>query len=246
MSQHLTRKEMKRDEVAELVERSVDYVGGHRRSLFIGLGVAGGVIVLALAGVWWMSTRADRANELLARGLKLASAPVGVTSPKPDDPKEPSFADEAARRAATKALFEDLSRRPFADAADVADVYLGRIAMDEGDAARARELWQDFADSHSDHVLAGGVRRNLIALDRQQGKAAEVATQLEAMLAATGEHRPLPGDVVLVELARTYEQLGRGMDAISTYRRLAEEYPQSPYAGEARSKAGPDVPRRVS
>ena len=177
---------------------------------------------------------------MLAAAIKIYAAPIDAAAPKPDDPDAPTFADEAARRARAKAEFEQLkSGFPFARAAAVADVYLGRIALAEGDAERARQLWRGFIDHHGDHLLAGEVRVNLLALDRQQGHAADVATELEAMLAKAPDERPLPGDVILDELAQTYEQLGRAEDATSTYSRLAEEYPQSAYAAQARQKAGP-------
>jgi tetratricopeptide (TPR) repeat protein len=241
MSQRLTRKDIKRDEFAEWLGRSADYVGGHRRTLMMAGGIVLAVIVLAVGAFFWLAGRNDGANELLAEALEVYRAPIDAAAPKPDDPEEPSFADEAARRARARELFERLQGYRFADAADVADVYLGSIALAEGDAERAHELWTGFVDGHSGHVLAGSVRVDLLSLDRQQGRAEQVATELEAMRDAGPDDRQLPGDVVLFELAETYAQLGRDDEARSTYARLVEEYPQSAYVAAARQKAGPDA-----
>jgi tetratricopeptide (TPR) repeat protein len=240
MSQRLTRKEIKRDEVAEWFGGVGDFFRTHGKMLVVA-GVA--LVVLVVGGVGgflWLSSRATQANALLTRAMKVYAAPVVATDAKPDDSDNPSFTDEATRSAKAKELFAQLkSGFHFAHAADVADVYLGRIALADGDPDGARKLWQEFVDEHGKHLLANEIRVNLFALDRQQGKAADVASALEAMLTKAPDERPLPGDVILDELAETYEVLGRADDARSTYARLVEEYPQSAFAAEARQKAGP-------
>jgi hypothetical protein len=240
MNQRLTRKEIKRDEVAEWFGDTAEFLRRHRTMLILSTAAVVAVLVLAVGGYWWLSTRSAGANELLARAITVYAAPIDAIAPKPDDPDAPSFADEASRRARAKELFEKLANGfSFADAADVADVYLGRIAVADGDLDGAARYWREFVDAHRGHVLAGEVRVNLLALDRQRGRGAEVAGELEAMLTKAPDDRPLPGDVILSELATTYEQLGRDGDAKSTWSRLAEEYPQSAYAAAARQKAGP-------
>jgi tetratricopeptide (TPR) repeat protein len=240
MSQRLTRKEIKRDEVAEWIGRVTGYLGGHRRAIVL-LAVAVVVAAAAAVGAFlWHAGRVEGANELLARAMKVYAAPIEATAPKPDDPDEPSFASEDARRQRARELFTELADSySLVDVADVAAVYLGRIALTEGETDRARELWSGFVDERPDHVLAGEVRVNLLALRRQGGEAEEVASELQAMLEAPPDDRPLPGDVVLYELGQTYEQLGRTGDAQSTFARLVEEYPQSAYTSTAREKAGP-------
>lgn len=233
----LTRKEMKRDEVAEALGRTVEYSRTHAR-LLIGALVAVVVLVLAVALFFGWRDRAIAAtNADLAEAMEVFEARVDVGAADPEaDP--PVFASEEARRQRAAELFEEV-RHGSGHAADVALVYLGRLADEEGDPARARELWQEFLDADPEHLLSGSVRVSLMALDRAEGRGEEVASRLETMLDASPEERPLPGDVILYELASTYEGLEREEDARSTYQRLIEEYPQSPYAAEVRSKVGP-------
>jgi TolA-binding protein len=235
MSERLTRKEIKKDEFVEAVESSVSWVEQHGRTLILA-GIA--VVVLVAAGFgtyFWLQARSVEASEALDAALKVYRAPVGPDATADDD--GPTFADEAARRARAKELFQAVrADHGSSDAADVAGVYLGQIAADEGDTGSARELWTDYVDSHGDDVLAGQVRVNLLHLDRQEGRAEEVAAKLEGMLTEAPEERTLPADVVLWELATTYEALGRDDEAQSTYRRLSEEYPTSGFAAQARSK----------
>jgi tetratricopeptide (TPR) repeat protein len=236
MNQRLTRKEIKRDEFATAMERGVEYAGSHARSLIYA--IAGVVLAGALAfGIHtFLGSRAERANQALAFAIKVQQAPITATGAPPDDPKEPTFSTEAARRARAKQLFAAIRQHyPFSGAADVAAVYLGHIALEEGQAGRARELWNGFVKAHGDHLLASEVRVNLLDLDRKEGKAAEVATQLKGMLEK--EQPPLPKDLILFELAQTQEQLGQSQEAAKSYRRILDDYPRSAYRQTAQQKA---------
>jgi TolA-binding protein len=45
---------------------------------------------------------------------------------------------------------------------------------------------------------------------------------------------PLPVDGILMQLGRTYLEAGKKADAQQTFNRVVEEYPDSPFAGDAR------------
>lgn len=242
MNQRLTRKEIKRDELVEALERSASFVERNARLLVIGA-VAVAVALIAAFGTWsWMKSRGGVANEALTEALAVYQPEAAG-----DAGDDPALATEEGRRARAAELFGGIREDyGFTDAADVAGVYLAQIALEEGDAAKARELWEDFVDEHGETVLGRQVRLNLLSLDREEGRGEEVVGELERMLAAAPDDRELPGDLILYELAQTYEALGNDEQAESTYRRLVEEYPRSAYVGLARQKlpaaANPLVP----
>ena len=239
MNQRPTRKDMKRDELVEALERSRSFVETNSRILVLAaVGVA--VAALVAAGLWWwLAHQEQEANAAVAEALEVYRAPVGEEAAAAE-PGAVTFPDAAARRARASELFEEIrGSYRFADAADVADVYLAQIAAEDGDPERARELWEGFVGEHEEHLLADQVRVNLIHLDREQGRGEELVGELQGMLDAAPDERRLPGDVVLYELAETYEALGRGDEARTTWQRLAEEYPASPYAAAAQQAAGP-------
>jgi tetratricopeptide (TPR) repeat protein len=246
--QRLSRKEIKHDVRDDAfrhgVQEGYQYVAGHTRLL---IGVLVGI--LALVGVVigaraWMGAQEREATDLLARAEKVLQAPIVTSDAKPDDEKAPSFPDAAARDARAKALLDELrSEHSGSAAADVAAIYLGRLRQEAGDAEGARALWQEFLDDHDDHLLSAGVRVSLIELDRASGKAQEVADRLRASL--DGDDKELPEDVLLFELGRTLEELGKAEEAREAYQRLGDEYPDSPYASQAQAKArelGPQDP----
>jgi TolA-binding protein len=45
---------------------------------------------------------------------------------------------------------------------------------------------------------------------------------------------PLPVDGILMQLGRAYLDAGKRTDAQQTFNRLVEEFPESPYTGDAR------------
>lgn len=245
MTQHLTRKEIKQDDFATAVGRGLLYAESHARTLLLALGAVALLAILFVVGRAFMAERGEDANEMLSRAMKVSQAPLDAEAPKPDDPTSPTFADSGARRTRAKQLFEEVrSEYGSTDAADLAGLYLAQIAAEEGQLDRARELWSEFVDDHGDNLLAGQARVNLIHLDRQQGKGEDVATRLRAMLEQ--EEPELPKDVILFELATTQEELGRKEEALQSWRRLSEEYPESGYRADAQRKVAALDPARAA
>jgi tetratricopeptide (TPR) repeat protein len=243
MNQRLTRKEIKRDEFASAVGRSVEYAESHARTILYALGGALALLVIGLGLYFWLGSRSERANEALAYAIRVQQAPIEAAAPRPQDRLAPSFATEAARQARAKELFQEVHEEfGGTDAGDVAGLYLAQIAAQEGQPDRARELWTDFVEEHGDHALAGEARLNLFALDRQQGKGEELVTRLRGMLEES--EPPLPKDAVLYELGMTLEQLNRPQEAIQAYQQILDDYPQSAYRQDAQQKVSALDPTR--
>ncbi len=236
MNQRLIRKDIKRDDFAAAVGRSVEYAEGHVRTLVYAIGGAVLLIALAVGIYFYRGNLRKDASEALGRAAAVYQAPIVVAAnAKPNDPVEPSFATEAARQARAKEMLEKV-RADYGstDAADIAGLYLGQIAAGEGKPDEARKLWADFVDDHGDSLLAGETRLNLFDLDRKQGKGEQVVLELRSMLEKSGA--PLPQDVVLMELGTTLEHLKRPQEAIQSYQRIVDEFPESSYRQEAQQK----------
>ncbi len=243
MNQRLTRKEIKRDDFAAAVGRSVEYAESHVRIIVYAIGGALLLVALGIGIFFYLRHRTEGANQALAEATKVFQAPIVATGAKPNDPAEPSFPTEAARRARAKALLEKVrDDYGLTDAADVAGLYLAQIAADEGRIEESRKLWTEFADEHGGSMLASEARLNLIDLDRKQGKGEQVVTELKAMLEKADA--PLPQDVILNELGATLEQLHRPQEAVQYYQRILDEFPQSSYRQEAQQKVSSLDPTR--
>jgi TolA-binding protein len=244
MNQRLTRKDIKRDEFANVVGRGVDYAESHTRQLLISVGVVLALVLVGLLIYFYANHRSDVANEALTAAAKVYQAPIQPTGAKPDDAEDPSFPTAAARQTKARQLFEKVRDYHFTDAADVATIYLAEIDASTGKIDVARQLWNDFVKKHGDHVLAVQARIDLMELDRSQGKGEEVARQLREMIDQTDA--PLPQDVALAQLAATLEELHRDQEAVQTYQRLVDEFPQSPYRATAQQKITALDPTRAA
>ena len=235
MSQRLTRKEIKHDirddEVRSVLVRVFEFIQERPRVV---VGAAGGVLALivVVSGLLtYFDSRGEAASEELASALKVAGAPVIEDGAATADGDDPSFDSEEAKRAGVKDAFEGV-RGSSGVASDVADLFLADIAARDGDTDTARGIWESFLANHEDHVLALSVRLNLIHLDRQNGRTQEVADELQRELDSAA--RTLPVDVILFELAQTYEALDQQDAALELYQRILDEHPKSPYTAEAR------------
>ena len=236
MSSHLTRKEIKRDEVREAVGRGVDYVRGHERIVLWAIGGIVGVLLVAALVTFYFGRREANAAQELAAALRVHGAEVDVFDPAPEDPEKPRFASDPERLAKSKELFQALADdHGGTHPGRVAKVYLGEIAAEEGDFARARELWEEYLRAEPGSMLAAAVELNLLALDREQGQLEEVRAGLQRQLDETAA-RTLPEDLLLHELAQTLEALGLDTEAQATLQRLVDDHPRSPYAFEARQR----------
>ncbi|HTQ80153.1 MAG TPA: tetratricopeptide repeat protein [Thermoanaerobaculia bacterium] len=245
MSARLSRKDIKRDEFASAVERSVEYAETHTRMILYAIGAVVLLAALYFGGRAVLHHRAEVANTDLAYALKIYAAPVLATGAKPNDKDDPSFPDEAARRARAKGLFQGVrEHHGGTDAADLAGVYLAQIAATEGRIDEARKLWNDFIDSHKESAPAAAARLNLYDLDRKEGKGEALVGRLRPMLDDSSS--PLPKDVVLFQLGLTYDQLQRKQEAIGSYQQILDEFPQSSYRQEAQQKLAALDPTRAA
>jgi lipopolysaccharide biosynthesis regulator YciM len=245
MSQRLNRKEIKRDEFAQVVGRGVEYAESHSRILIMAIGGVLAAVAIGLLIFFWMGHHSAEGQEALGAAIKVIQAPVDATNPQPSDPKQPTFATEAARQTQAEKLFKAVRNDyPRSNAADVAGLYLGEIAAAHGQYAEARTMWTEFVDKHGHEMLGAQARLDLIELDRTQGQGSQVVQNLRAMMEQS--EAPLPQDVILLQLARTLEDLHRDSEAIQSYQRLVDEYPQSSYRQEAQQRLTALDPSRTA
>ena len=209
----ISRKQMKRNEMAETVGSVVDYTRSHTRTLLY-VAVAVVALLLLIAGFFaWRAQRGAGAANALAEAMAVEEG------------------DPTARELFQKVV----DRYPSSGAADVARLYLGGFAAVEADDAAARELWQETVRRTGDTALGQQARLNLWELDRSLGRHDEVLAEIRALL--DEESPAVSADQLLYQLALTLEAAGEGLEARDTYLRLVDEHPQSILRGLAQQRA---------
>ncbi|HSP34893.1 MAG TPA: tetratricopeptide repeat protein [Thermoanaerobaculia bacterium] len=228
------RRELKHDKFVDEIGVLSTRAKENQRVL-MAIGLAAVVIALAAYGVYfYRSTRERKAQDALAAAMTTVDSPVATPGqPNP----QAKYKTDAERNAAAEKQFKDLkSNYGGTDAADVADLYLARLAAARNDVATARKLLATFVNDHPKSLLVGAARYSLYQMRIESGDATQVQKELAAEL---GKKDPvLPADSLLVLLAHSYEVQGNEAKSRETYKRIVTEFPDSPFAVEAQRRVG--------
>jgi len=225
MGRRITRKQLKQDDefvsAAEVIFR---WIADNRRPLMAAIGA-----VCATAVVWWgvnawLGTRTDDASILLFHAVQTFEGDAAAGSLVPGG-------DVAAAEIDFRQVVESYGR---SDQADMARLYLARIALSRGQVDEARTALVELSQEHGNDVIGRLATLDLIELRLASGQVAEVAAELEAMIVA--QDGGLPRDAALYKLGEVFVTSGEPERARSYFERLVEEFPESPYLMNARLK----------
>jgi predicted negative regulator of RcsB-dependent stress response len=228
------RHDLKHDKFVDEIGALSVRARANQRLLLLIAGAVVAVAVIAFGIYFYRANREDSAQQALATAIETAEASIGET--KPEGVIGPHFKTEAERTAAAEKAFKDIrANHSGTDAADVAGLYLARMAVARGDVKTAQPLLQEFVDDHGDNILSSTTRFSLYQLRIENGQAAQVAQELEAEIAKT--EPVLPGDSLLVLLAQAYDVQGNSAKSKEAYKRITTDFPESPYVVEAARRA---------
>jgi TolA-binding protein len=221
------------DEIGSLSARAKE----NQRVLFT---IAAAAVILAVLGYgiyFYRANREEKAQIALGAAIETMESPL-IAAPGAQPVPGAKFKTESERTAAAEKQFKDVeASHGGTDAADVASLFLARIAADKGDISSARTRLQKFVNDHPKHLLVAGARYSLYRLRIDGGEAPQVAQELQAEIAKP--EPVLPADSLLALLAHSFDVQGNSQKSKETYRRIATEFPDSPYAIDAQRKMGP-------
>ncbi len=228
MKQKLTRKDLKRNDLAETVGRTVDYVSHHRRGVTeVGVIVAG-VAVLAGGFLLFRAYRESQAGKELSAGLAALETPLAGQPAATGAGR--TYATAAGRDRDAREHLRKAAARPSTAAGRAAVVIL---AAREGNAADAPEVLARAAREGRAEVAAAA-ELDAARLLAARGKATEAIERLKRAIDSPSS--AAPKDALLFTLAEIYEKSGSVADARALYQRLVSDYPNSPYRADARQK----------
>ncbi|HEY3205015.1 MAG TPA: tetratricopeptide repeat protein [Thermoanaerobaculia bacterium] len=226
MSPKITRRDLKRNELAETVGKTVDYVSEHRRGVTEGMAIAIGAAVL-VGGFFLYRAWVDRsAGRALSEALAILDTPLA--SEQPGAAK--TFATAAERRAQADRLLQKAASHGSTPSGRAAQVILAAGSEKPGQPVEVFEK----AARQGQSETAAAAEIDAAKLLAAQGKTTEAIDRLKRAIESPGS--PAPKDALLFTLAGIYEQSGSPADARATYQRLITDYPNSPYRADARQK----------
>jgi TolA-binding protein len=225
-------------------DRFVDEIGSWSTSarenqrLLLTITAAAVVIAVLAYGIYfYRSNHEEKAQVALGQAMETIESPL---LPAPGAQAQPGakYKTEGERMAAAEKQLKAVEAGyGGSDAADVASLYLARIAADKGDLAGARTRLEKYIHDNPKSVLTTGARYSLYRLRIDNGESSPVAQELQAEIAKTEPN--LPPDALLALLAHAWDTQGDAKKTKETYRRIVTEFPDSPYALEAQRRMGP-------
>jgi len=227
----ITRKQMKRDELVSTVSILTAIAEEHARTIVIAVAA---VVVLGLAitgGFWYSHSRSLAAAAALAAVQDAASAPVAGdgSAPVPGTPaymsKDQKY-QEVIRRAEGV-----MAEYPSSKAARWAAYWKAYSLQEMGRSDDALSTVEPLVDDTSDPFLSASARLLKARAQEAQGDLA-AALDTYAALAASAPPQ-FPVELCLMSQARILTAQGKSEEATQMYRRVTQEYPDSPFAREA-------------
>ena len=236
------RHHLKENEVAEwLVKTKTWYEANSKLVSYAGIGV----LVLAVALVALVAFRqmsAGRAATALAEAMSIAEAPV-VAPPAAEAGKFPvqqpgTYPTERARLdAALPKLLAVADGYAGSNAGLMAGYRAAAALAAVGRLPEAIQRYQQVAE-RSTGAQRAMARMGLAEAQVLSGQFDQAIATLTELSTSSADDVPVDG--VLMQLARAYRLAGKADDARKTLKRVADEFPQSPYASAARRDAEGD------
>jgi tetratricopeptide (TPR) repeat protein len=226
----ITRKELKRNELAETFGKTVDYVSHHRRGAVEAMAAAAAVLLIAAGFFLFRAWREREAGRELSAALEILETPVAGQPEAATAPR--TFPTAAEREREAMKHLEKAAKKGSTSAGRAAQVILTARADKPPETPDA--LARAARDGQAEVAAAAeiGAARFLSA----QGKTTEAIDRLKR--AIESPKSAAPKDALLFALAEAYEKAGAGSDARATYQRIVNDYPTSPYRTDARQKIG--------
>jgi tetratricopeptide (TPR) repeat protein len=230
------KRHIKEDEFVTGIARATAWVRLHANELKLTVGIVAVVALGALLLSYFQGRRTREAEKTFAEALETFQAPVGP-APAEGAPPGPRFATASEKYQKAVAAFDALaSRYPSLGAGKRARYYAALSRVELGELDAAEKALTELSSHRDAEALEPGLARLALAdLQSRRGQVDKALDGYRKLL--EDETTGLPKDHVLMRLATALEGAKRGPEAGASYKRLADEYPQSVYAVEARRRA---------
>ncbi|HKW87803.1 MAG TPA: tetratricopeptide repeat protein [Candidatus Acidoferrales bacterium] len=229
MPQHISRRELKTDQVQEALAHSAEAVMSHQ-TMMIYLVAAAVVIGLGVFGWRTYSQRQSaKAAAAFADAMQRFEAPVLTTGQKPS-PDQISYSQASAKFQDALKKFEDVANQyPRTRSGQLSHYYAALCLERLGQDAQAIP-WLTGMESESNADLAAMARFELAQIYDREGKADQAVALFTQLLSSNSIF--VPKSEVLLALAEHYRQ-SNPAQAAKYYNEVKSEFPETSAADEA-------------
>jgi tetratricopeptide (TPR) repeat protein len=231
------KRQIKQDEFVTWLDHTMGWLRSHEREA-----KATSAVVLAVAVGWlavssYVRGRSRAAEDAFAAALRTFHASVAGAAAAPEPGQGKVFATAAERYRQAAQEFAEVHRQYGSQAAGRrARYYEGLCRLELGQFDEAQKALGEAAAARDDSMLTPALARLAQAdLEMRRGKVDQALSLYRQMVDDAA--LALPRDHILMVLSQALEQAQRTAEAREAYRRLADEFPASVYAAEARRRA---------
>jgi tetratricopeptide (TPR) repeat protein len=229
------RHHLKENELGRLARSARDTVQTRRTETTGLIAIVVVVGALAIGYFGWREHVQTKAHGLLAEAMAVQDARVGP----PPAPGTPSgglyFPTERERSQAALTKFKIAADAyPSTDAGVYARYQEGATSLALGSTPGAISAYEQVIKQSGDNFYGQMARLGLAEAQVRAGQYDPAINTFKEL--AQRKDGPLPVDGILMQLGRTYLEAGKRADAQQTFNRLVEEYPESPFTGDARKE----------
>jgi hypothetical protein len=226
---HISRKELKTDEVRETLAHGAEAVLSHQQAMTYVLIVT--VIVVAAVFGWktYSERQTVKASAAFDDAMKTFQAPVGATG-MPPLPGTPIFNDENSKLTAAVPKFEDVAKKyPHTRPGQLANYYAGLCLTKLNKDSEAKP-WLEAAASGGESDFASMARYEVAQLDDRAGQSEQSLKIYQELIAKPTTMIPKP--LAMLALAEHYGQKNP-TEAAKLYAQIKSEYPDTAIATQA-------------
>lgn len=235
------RHHLKENKLATTVGSARELLSRYGRAIVIGV-VSIAVVLVAIAGyAFWRERGNQQAAAVMAEAMTIMQARVVATTapvegvPAPPAPEPGTYPTEKAKReAALPKFMAAADAHPETSMGIAARYHAAAVLASLGRHADAEQRYREVIDRAGDSIFGEMARMGQAEVQTLEGKYKEAIATWEDLSKKSASAVPL--DAVLLHLARTYKMAGRTDEAVKTYQRLVDEFPQSSYGADARQE----------
>ncbi len=232
MAQHITRKELKQDRIAETFVQGVEAVESHQKQVWI---IGGAVLVIVLAFFGWQfysERQTVKATAALEDAMKTFNARIRAAG-EPEEPGETTYVEDKFKYMdAAKKFSEVAGKYSLTRPGQVARYYAGLSFEQVGNFAEAKK-WLAEVESSRDAEMSALARFQLAKVNAQTGADAEAVKLYQALIAKPTNM--MPKQVSMMALADYYSRKNPA-EAVKLYTQIKTEFPDTAASEQAEDR----------